>query len=101
VSLIVATYMPGFAIDTVEAGVLAKILASVGTKAGITIAASKATIASYPGYTVVETGTGAGNVPFQIETAAFWNGETTVAVMVGNAAPGVATSLATLVAGKL
>ena len=101
VSLIVATYMPGFAIDTVEAGVLAKILASVGTKAGITIAASKTTIASYPGYTVVETGTGAGNVPFQIETAAFWNGETTVAVMVGNAAPGVATSLATLVAGKL
>jgi hypothetical protein len=101
VSLIVATYVPIFPIETVEAGVLAKILASVGTKDGITIAASKLTIADHPGYTVVQTGTGAGNVPYQIETVAYWNGETTVAVMVGNAATGVAKSLATLVAGKL
>src|ERR1700690_3359920 len=48
VSLIVATYVPGFPIDTVEAGVLAKILASNGTKSGVTIAASKATIAGHP-----------------------------------------------------
>ncbi len=101
VSLIVATYVPSFPIDTVEAGVEAKILASVGTRNGITIAASKTMIAGHPAYTVVETGTGAGDVPFQIETAAYWKGETTVAVMVGNAAPGVATTLATLVAGKL
>ena len=101
VTLIVATYVPGFPIDTIENGVLAKALASVGTKNGVTIAAAKATIASHPGYTIVQSGTGAGNVPYQIETAAYWNGETTVGVMVGNAAPGVATSLATLVAGKL
>jgi hypothetical protein len=97
----VIAYQPDVPVDSIEAMIIARLLSVVGTKDGVTTSAAKATIGGHPGVTSLISGTGVNNVPVHVETAAFWSGQLTVSVTVGNGTAGAALSLAQLIAGRL
>lgn len=97
----VLAYQPSVAVDAIEAIIIGRLLSAVGTRDGVTTSAGKTTIGGLPGYTSLISGKGVNNVPVHIEVAAFWSGQTTVSVTVGNGNAGAAQSLATLIAGRL
>jgi hypothetical protein len=97
----VVIYLPTVPVSTIEDVVVAKLLSRVGTNGGVTLAASKTTIAGNPGVTSLTTGEGVGGAPVHIELASYWKGQTVVSVTVGNSKAGAAVALATLVASKL
>ncbi len=97
----VIAYQPGVPVDSIEAVIIARLLSTVGVKDGVTVSASTTTIGGHSGYTSLISGKGVNNVPVHVETAAFWSGQVTVSVTVGNGAGGAASSLAALIAGRL
>jgi len=88
-------------VDAIEAIIIARLLSAVGVKDGVTTSAAKATIGGHSGYTSLISGTGVNNVPVHVDVAAFWSGQVTVSVTVGNGNAGAALSLAQLIAGRL
>lgn len=97
----ISLYDPAYPIATVRDKIISGFLAKIGTNNGVTFTASKVMIDGNPGVTTVLSGAGVNNTPIHIETAEYWNGTTTVSIMVGNGPAGAAVALATTAAGKL
>lgn len=95
----VVTYLPVVPVATVEAHVLANLLSKAGTHNGAT--ADQGDDRRKSRLHQPATGKGVGGVPYHIDTAGYWNGQTVVSVTAGNDKVGAAPTLATVVAGEL